>query len=631
MILQELYRLAESENLMEDPDYESKPVAFLVRVSNEGKIIGIEDTRTYPVAQDSHGKKQRKVKSVAKSFKLPREKARQSGDRAFFLYDKAEYVFGIDPDNKRETEKLASRAQMFRERIRECLDATQDEGVAAVLKALLDFDDVPVQLPEKLAGNDLITFVFEPDIDMLVVHRPMVHEYWRRLRSVSSEKGQTSRNCLVSGKEFSGEVVNFPGVKRVPGGTTSGVALVSYNANAFESYGWKSNENAPISRTAAEGASEALKRLLDPNYKNQSGEALPVRNLRISENTAVCYWSASESGNELCNVFSGLLDANPEVVGELYKSAWRGVPTDIQDDSPFFALVISGAQGRAIVREWIESTITKTNANLAKHFGDLDIVRNTPPPKEGGHRPSFGIRLLLESLAPDGDRKGIPPPLIAQMLLAAIKGLPYPVSILNRALERERAEAGKHDWLDENRRDARAALIKAYLNRKKRFHNATSNYQEVKKQMDVENRSQGYVLGQMMALLERVQQAALGNIGATVVDRYFASASASPRAVFPRLMKNARYHISKAKDGETAGLAINLDRLLDELSSRIGAAKAQGYNVLEYAKSFPAYLPLEEQGLFVLGYHHMRKWLWLSKQEREQWHQENPAVPVAYW
>lgn len=630
MILQELYHLAERENLMEDPDYERKPVAFLIRISTQGYIIGIEDTRSYP-SVDTERKKPRKIKPLSKSFKLPREKARQSGDRAFFLYDKAEYVFGIDPDGKRDAKKLDSRARMFRDRIKECLRATRDDGVAAVLNALYvyDADKASVKLPEKLASNDLFTFVYEPDIDVLVVHRPKVHDYWKTLRQQPHAPDE-NRTCLVSGEKFGGAPINFPGVKKVPGGTTSGVALVSFNKNAFESYGWSGNENAPISRTSAEGASEALQRLLDPNYQDQSGQTLPKRSIRLSEDTAVCYWSVQKSGDELCNVFAGLLEANPAEVGELYKSVWRGVPVEITDNSAFYALVISRAQGRAIVRDWIESTIAKAGANLAKHFSDLDIVRNTPPSKEHGHPPQFGLKQLLRSLATDGDEKNIPPPLVGQMLVSAIKGTTYPISILQKALEREQAEASKHEWLDENRRDARTSLIKAYLNRKRRFFPTTSNYKEVRKEMDHDNQSQGYILGQMMAVLERIQQAALGDIGATVTDRYFASASASPRAVFPRLMKSARYHVSKAKDGENAGLAFRLDKLLDELSSKMGVAKNQGYNVLEYAKSFPAYLPLEEQGLFVLGYHHMRKWLWLPKEERLLWQQENPTVPAAY-
>ncbi|MEN8613805.1 type I-C CRISPR-associated protein Cas8c/Csd1 [Dehalogenimonas sp. THU2] len=634
MILQELYILAEREGLMEDPDYEWRPVTWLVRISRDGRIITpLEDTRSIPEIASHAGKISRPPKPVAKNFRLPREKSRQSGDRAFFLYDKAEYVFGVDPEGTRETEKLESRFNLFRERVEECLKIIEDEGVAKLLMALDAYsaDRSSVALPDKIAPNDLFAFIYDPDIDSLLTDRPAVRSYWASLRQVAGEVGE-QQVCLVSGDPFSGKVDNFPGVKRVPGGTTSGVALVSYNKSAFESYGWKGNENASISRQSSEMAAEALRRLLDPAYPDpaQPGQSLSKRNIHLSADTAVCYWPAAPSGDGFCNAFSGILDANPEEVGELYRSVWRGVPPPILSDSAFYALVISGAQGRAIVRDWIESTVSKASSNLAKHFRDLSVVRNTPPPKEKGHSPQFGLRLLLESLSPEGDREKIPPPLVGQMAMAAINGTLYPTSMLQKALERERAEVGKHDWKDENRRDARAAVIKAVLNRKQRYFQETTKYQEVKESMDPGNQNQGYLLGQMMAVLERLQQTAQGDVGATVVDRYFSSASASPRAVFPRLLKNARHHVSKAKDGASAGMAFRLDRLLDDLSSKAGVTKTMGYNLVENAQSFPAYLPLEDQGLFVLGYHHMRKWLWLSKEERSAWHQENQDIPAAY-
>src|SRR5208282_2256167 len=107
MILQALYRLAMDENLMADPDYEMKPVAWLVRVDRDGRLLGIESAKSEP-PEPAAGK--RKPKSVAKQYSVPRESGRTSGDRAFFLFDKAEYVFGIDPLGERDAETLKKRA-----------------------------------------------------------------------------------------------------------------------------------------------------------------------------------------------------------------------------------------------------------------------------------------------------------------------------------------------------------------------------------------------------------------------------------------------------------------------------------------------------------------------------------------
>jgi CRISPR-associated protein Csd1 len=228
---------------------------------------------------------------------------------------------------------------------------------------------------------------------------------------------------------------------------------------------------------------------------------------------------------------------------------------------------------------------------------------------------------LLRSLAPQGDSEKIPTPLIGQILEAALHGAPYPFSLLQRAVERTRSEIGKDDWTDFDRRDARAALIKAVLNRRKRFFPQTTHYKEVSLDMDPNNNSEGYALGRLMAVLERIQQEAINNVNASVVDRYFSGASATPKTVFVRLLKNARHHVTKAKDDETkAGFIFHLDKLIDELATRFDPKR----------NGFPAHLDLEQQGLFVLGYHQMRKWLWMPREERAQWESNHSGAPREY-
>jgi len=620
MILQALYQLAETEGLMEDPDYEWKPVAWLVRVSSGGRILGIVGTHYIPPEQQQ----KKNPKSIANNFKLPREKAVTSGDRAFLLFGKSEYVFGEDPAKERPAEKLTSRFALFRQCVKDCLDATGDEGVHAIWTALEDIaaGNQKVSLPEKYASNDLFAFIYAPDVDKLVSDRGSVRAYWKERRTMKT-LGEARNQCLVSGDPFGQAVGNFPPVKRVPGATTSGVALVSFNSRAFESYGWNGNENAPISRDAAETCATALNRLLHPAYPDpqQCGQTLPKRNLRLSADTAVCFWSAEKSDQEFCSAFSGLLEANPDEVGGLYHSIWRGKPLQIEDPSAFYALTITGTQGRVIVRDWFESTVVRVAGNLAAHFADLDIVRNTPKPKERHLPPQIPLTLLLRSLAPEGDGEKIPAPLIGQLVEAALKGTPYPFSVLQRALVRMRAEIGRDDWTDLNRRDARVALIKAVLNRRKRFFPQTTHYKEVQRDMDPNNTSEGYTLGRLMAVLERIQQAAHEDINASVVDRYFSAASATPKSVFVRLLKNSRHHVRKGRDdAQSGGIVFLLDKLVDELADRFDPA----------TNGFPAHLDLEQQGLFVLGYHQMRRWLWMGSAERMEWENTHPSAPGEY-
>ncbi|MGO8736898.1 MAG: type I-C CRISPR-associated protein Cas8c/Csd1 [Terriglobia bacterium] len=622
MILQALHRLAEREGLIDDLDFEPKPVAWLVRVSKEGELLGIRGTHyTLP----AEGKK--KPKQIAKTFWIPRRPTGKSGTKApsGFLVENAKYVFGLPTKDKSfSTDEGKEKCGWFRELVARCAGETNDEASRAIVRFL---DDVAqgrtaVNLPDDCRSNDLFAFQFAPDIDLLVHERPKVREYWKRLRRHSGGDSALERHCLVTGDRVR-EVGLFELIKKVPGGTTSGVGLVSFNKGAFESYGWSGNDNAPISRDAAESCATAINRLLDPGYPDphQHGQALPQRNLRLSADTVVCYWSARKSGDEFTSAFGGLLEARPEIVKQLYQSIWRGRLPEIVDESAFYALTLSGTQGRAIVRDWFESTVASVARHLATHFKDLTIVRNTPKPREHDLPPQFAMSVLLKSLAPQGDSDRIPTPLIGELIEAALHGTPYPFSLLQRAVERTRSEIGNNDWTDLDRRDARAALIKAVLNRRRRFFPETTHYKEVQPNMDPTNLSEGYALGRLMAVLERIQQEAIGDVNASVVDRYFSGASATPKTVFVRLLKNARHHVTKAKDDDAkAGFIFRLDKLIDELASRFDPKR----------NGFPSHLDLDQQGLFVLGYHQMRKWLWMSREERSEWERAHAEAPREY-
>lgn len=592
MILQALHQLAERENLVEDPAFEAKPVAYLIRVADGGRLLGITGTHFIPPQPEGSKKKPR---PEPKKFIIPRQAGR-SGTKApaAFLVDNAKYVFGLPTKDKAFSEEEGrEKSEMFLAEVEACLAATGDPGVRAVAEFLrqVHADRSCFTLPEQCVSNELFAFIYAPDVDLPVHQRPAVQEYWRGRRQAGGAGGKAGRpeeefTCLVTGKNASPTKL-FPLIRKVPGGSTSGVGLVSFNSPAFESHGWKGNQNAPVSEEAATAAAEALRRLVDPAFPRPGNpdETLPSRRVSLSDDTIACYWSTGQS--EFTDCFGELIEADPTAVGEIYHSVWRGIPPEKFDPSPFYALTLTGTQGRAIVRDWLESTVGEVQRNVAQHFRDLAIVRNTSPPKGRELPPAIPLRILLAALAPLGKRNEIPKPLAGQVFRCAISRATYPLSLLQRVLERARAEAGRSDYASRERHDARAALAKAVLIR---------HYQlELTEMLDPNNTEPGYVLGRLMAVLERMQEAALGReINATIVDRYFGAASATPAVVFPRLIKGARHHASKARgDDRSRPAALALEKQLDMV-----------LNLLE--PPFPVYLDLKQQGLFVLGYHHQR-------------------------
>ena len=102
-----------------------------------------------------------------------------------------------------------------------------------------------------------------------------------------------------------------------------------------------------------------------------------------------------------------------------------------------------------------------------------------------------------------------------------------------------------------------------------------------------------YHCGRLMAVLAELQTAALGDVGAGVVQRYYAAASTTPALVLGRLMRNSRFHFEKAQR-EKKGWAIMLEKQLGQIWQKISP------------DNLPKTLGLDEQSLFAMGYYHQK-------------------------
>ena len=115
-----------------------------------------------------------------------------------------------------------------------------------------------------------------------------------------------------------------------------------------------------------------------------------------------------------------------------------------------------------------------------------------------------------------------------------------------------------------------------------------------------------YHLGRLFAALEKTQEDALGtDLNVTIKDRFFSAASANPVAAFPRLLRLHAHHLDKL-GSDKRGLKIAREKLIQQICDRVNAAEG-----------FPTHLPLDEQGLFFLGYYHQRTDLFTSKKDSE--------------
>ena len=141
-MLQELCQLAAREKLIGDTAFEVRPIAWIINLKANGDFISMNGTHEpEPVPEPKKGAKPKKPKEVAKKFTIPRQfnpdtgGTRTSGDYAYFLVDKSDYVLGCALETKANQPptdaKLINRHQLFISKVQACYAATKEDKMKA--------------------------------------------------------------------------------------------------------------------------------------------------------------------------------------------------------------------------------------------------------------------------------------------------------------------------------------------------------------------------------------------------------------------------------------------------------------------------------------------------------------------
>lgn len=579
MILQALasyyWRIAEDKDSGIAPEgFQKQAIPFIIILDTDGRFKGLQDTR------QGEGKKK-----IALIFTVPKAVKRASGIEANLLWDNIAYVFGRPkPDKKKDNEKLAERAKEQQENfvanIKGTFPDSSDTGVNAVIKFLAEndftgvFSDPLWSEIEESGAN--VTFKLEGATE-LICQRDVVE---KAITNGTEEGGHEGiMPCLVTG-EMDSPVRLHTAIKGIWGAQSFGANIVSFNLEAFKSFGKDQGFNAPIGKKAEHAYTTALNTLLakDSTHRIQVGDASTV------------FWA--EEDNSMEAWFKEFLGEPPkgqsvqdtEAIRALYKAPETGARPLDDDTTKFYILGLSPNASRIAVRFWYVGTVAEIAKNIRRHFDDCKIVHG---PKEPEYLSLFR---LLVSTALEGKADNIQPNLSGEVMKAILTGTPYPLTLLLSALRRVKAEREVTY--------SRAALIKALLVRETRFYNRKEK--EVSMSLDLENKNTGYLLGRLFAVLERAQELASPGINATIRDRFYGAASGSPVAAFPHLMKLKNHHIAKL---ENRGAAVNLEK-------QIGG-------IFDGIIDFPTHLSLQDQGRFAIGYYHQKQSFFKQKESAQ--------------
>lgn len=604
MILQALTKYydilsSDPESDIAPPGYSSTGVSFALNISAKGELLDV-----FPLfEQVLRGKK---MEDRPRRMIVPEQVKKASGIVSNFLCENSAYILGISDKEAKDPEYNIKRFEAFRLLNTEMLSKVESAMAKAVIAFLNNYDfakgrEHPKVIPhlETMLKGGNIVFMFNGNF----VHEDSaIRQAWEESKLTSDAViGQ----CLVTGEI--GPIARLhPNLKGIRGASAFGGSLVSFNEYAYESFNKTKLQglNSPVSEKATFAYTTALNYLLSSSNENKK--------FTIGDTTVV-YWAESEK-KEYAKAFMGLCE--PEIVEvetpvedeeakpgrdkkaekrikKIAEKVRHVQALDVKhlleglDENPrFYILGLTPNAARISIRFFHSDPFDKIVEKIMKHYKDLEMV------KEFDDQPTYlTIRHILdETISKKASDQQASPLLAGSVFRAILDNTPYPAALFNAIINRIRADQDDPKKFVKKINYARAAILKAYLLRKYRNQPQHQIQEVLIMSLNEQSTIPAYLLGRLFAVLEKVQQEAIGDVNASIKDRYFTSACASPKIVFPQLLRLSQHHINKAKYGYVS------DRNIEKIMNSLDIEK----------NPFPSHLTLDEQGIFVLGYYHQR-------------------------
>ena len=265
----------------------------------------------------------------------------------------------------------------------------------------------------KATPNDRVTFAWQPGTEATIMDRPAVRQWYRAF--YQGVERRTSADGAVGLCQVTGTVGPIPRthpirLSGIPGGLPTGTSLISFDKDAFGSYGLDGAANAGVGERAAEGYARALKGLIEgklpgsPRSRSALGARYSPCSGRAGGRTpeCPCWRSRRPRASNCCS--------SRLAPGRRGPSGSRPTTSTCSCSRP--------TRARVIVRDYLETPLPEANGNLARWFRDLRIATW----RNGETTCLFPLWQLTQATAMDNDHVGPDTP--ARLLKAALGGGP---------------------------------------------------------------------------------------------------------------------------------------------------------------------------------------------------------------
>ena len=474
------------------------------------------------------------------------------------------------------------------------------------------YNDLSHVTPVANKNNNATFAILNGDESNILVKETSWNGWWKiKEAELSNNISSNDARCFLSGKQIH-PLLTHPKIKSLGGvGGNAETSLISFKNGrpAFQSYGFLQGENAAISIGQAAKYAASINHLLNYQHQRLAG-------------AEIIYWYSEtivENENIINAAFSGLgvfeEDDNETDDGkqqeaqahinakQFLKSVSSGSRRDLIN-TRFFALTLQGNKGRAVVQNWMEGRFVDLARNIDQWFSDLEIPRITGKGSAKLPKLETVITCLLNEKKPHQEYADWIKPVTGfreAIWQTAVGGrqVPFPGNTARLALLRLRESMltdewkntvdanGEHMGMRRSRLYARIGIIKAFLIRNLKA--------EINMEDRTKNKNSVYWLGCLFAVLADLQRSAHQsgggeNVKATIVDRFYTTASTCPKLVHGRLIAQSQHHLRKLENkNKIAANAINNE--IASINQKIDFDQV------------PDMLPLPEQSWFALGYY----------------------------
>ena len=597
-MLKALYDYGVRNGVAIPPGFVRKRIAAYISLSSTGDYLGIEQ-------YDDEIQLCPDVGSLNRTMAQP-------------IVDKVSNV--LSPDGK--------KAESFRTFLEDCAEAVPELGLClsalqteSTFRAICDAANL-----RKLKKEQLISFKVD---GIPVVSNKAVIPWWTEYRKQFKQPTSQGTYCLISGEQTA-PLSTLPALKGLSAvGGQGDTPLFCFDKPAFQSYGLKKSANAPVSEEAFSVVKDALNDLIAGSpamYRREKNRDFnPIAPIFAGMKFLHWYDCQLEPEEDLIHcAFSGFDEDEEDEEEEFSRSSQEDLAQTRQKEqkerrkadrlfeeigsgsqapilkSNYYILLISGNTGRAMVRRYEHGSYETLRANLDQWNKDIALSDRLGTGTVRSHKLAYRLQRLVKDQKNTGNKlfeqmkkelAGITPSIVT----AILNGTPLPDTVALRSLAYIRSrllkpdENAKFPYLPD---DVACQWLKAWLVRKSRMKKEavlSMNY-------DCAFPNAAYHCGALMAVYADLQRAAMGDLNATLVQRFYASASRTPTLVLGTLERMGEVYLSQLQKDGKYGLAAIYEQRLNEVYS---------FFECNGPRQLPAALNLEDQSYFALGYRQM--------------------------